>query len=250
VKLLVIVLCLLSERYLIHVLSFGRFQWFNTYCNAIAKRLSGVFLLSYSWVLLALMVLPLLIIIELPLCFFGHFLYGTIGFLLNLVIFYYCIGPVNPFYPVRVTADVAVNEEEVGEYLVQVNGQLFAVIFWYVALGPLGALLYRLVSLAQNQETTNRPARVLTDIYDWLPVRITSILYMLVGNFQAGLVHYSKLFFSMPKKNKELLSRCGLAALGCGKESATLLPDAEYLVEHAVILLLVLFALFTMVAWI
>ena len=203
-----------------------------------------------TWVILVMMIAPFLILVAALGYVLGHFLYGTVGVLINMAVFYYCIGPSNPFYPSRLTADIKNNTEEAGEYLVKVNGQLFAVIFWYIALGPVGALTYRLGSLSEEVETTGRAARMFIDVLDWLPARVTALFYLLVGHFQNGFVPYLKLFFSKTEQNKQLLSDCGLAAIGHIAEPSTLLSDAEHLVEHSVMLLLVLLALFTLVAWI
>ncbi len=77
--------------------------------------------------------------------------------------------------------------------LVEVHGRLFAVLFWFVLLGPIGAVLYRLASLlnehAERQlkgeiaETT----RVFLGVLDWIPARITVLGYALTGNFGDAL---------------------------------------------------------------
>ncbi len=46
-----------------------------------------------------------------------------------------------------------------------------------------------------------------------------------------------------------MLINCGLGAVEVGQEEESLLPQAETLVEHATIILLVLLAVFTMLSW-
>lgn len=181
---------------------------------------------------------------------FSNWVFGFVGLLLNILIFYYCIGLGNPFYPVRESTAEHASNDEIGTYLVQSNGQLFAVLFWYIVLGPLAVLAYRLIALSQGQAAVGQQATWVTNLLDWLPARMTALLYMLVGNFQAGLRHFSKLVFSVPAKNPTLISECGLQALGCGVSEPVRMPQAESLVEHAVIALLVLLAFFTLVAWV
>lgn len=249
-KLLVIVICLLIERFVIHAASHKRFHGFSLYINSIEQRFSKISFLSSPWIILAFILLPFAAIIFFTLYYFSNSVYGFVGLLLNLIIVYCCIGPGNPFYPVHSTADKEVNRGEIAEYLAQVNGQLFAVLFWYIVLGPLAALIYRLISQSRNQPSLNPMASRLTNLFDWLPARMTVLLYLLVGNFQAGLRDFSKLFFKSPANNQTLLGVCSLQALdSSGAESAKMLR-AENLVEHAVILLLVLLAFFTLVAWI
>ena len=244
-KLLVIVLCLLSERFLVHVSSHNRFHWFSLYSKAMDKQLAKVALFSSPWVMLILALLPMLLGVFIALFLFSSWVFGFIGLLLNIVIFYVCMGPGNPFYPLR-TSEKAANEKDIGHYLAQINGQLFAVIFWYIVLGPLAILVYRLLSLSQSQDAVKLQARRVTDILDWLPARMTVVLYLLVGNFQAGFRHLCKLFISPPENNHILLSECGLQAMG--NEPPTM-SRAESLVEHGLIALLVLLACFTLAAW-
>lgn len=246
-ELLVIVFCLLSERFLVHKSSHNRFHWFMSYGNGIIAHVPAR--LS-SWVILVLIMLPLLLLFGVVLYFVDDALFGIIGLLMNIVIFYYCIGPVNPFYPVHTKPVELMVDEDIAHYLVQVNGELFAVLFWYLVLGPLGILAYRLISLSQGLASVRQAASDVLNVLDWLPGRMTALLYLFVGNFQAGFQHLSKLFFTAPGKNKRLLSVCGLAALSFDHREPKTMLDAENLVEHATIVFLVLLAFCTIVAWV
>lgn len=248
-KLFVIVLCLLSERFLVHAVSHNRFYWFSSYFNMISQRLPKAKPFLNSVLLMTLLILPLILICWLVLFIFNHLLFGFISLLLNLIIFYYCLGPENPFYPVRQGSDEEDNDAEVGRYFAKVNGQLFSVIFWYVIAGPLGVLTYRLISLCREQMLTEELASWLTDILDWIPARFTVLLYLLVGNFQRGFHYFVQTFFSSPNYNYSLLSQGGLLAARTNESEPLTMPYAENLVEHALIVYLVFLAFFTLVAW-
>jgi len=249
-KLFVIVLCLFIERFFVHASSNNRFRWFSHYGNALEKRLSLWSFLSLPSVMLSAIVLPLTVLFSVVFYFLSDSLFGLVGVALNVVIFYYCIGPENPFYPVRVNTEEAASGEEAGAYLTNVNRQLFAVLFWYILLGPITLAFYRLVSLSQNFRLAGRAAVWLTNLLEWIPARMTILLYLLVGDFQAGVRHYSKLLFTAPAENQLLLGECAAQALGCAASEPVFMPSAENLVEHALILLLVLLALFTLIAWV
>ena len=191
--------------------------------------------------------LPLLLLVGAVLHFVGPLFFDISGILLNIAIFYYCIGPVNPFYPVHEKPVDKMVDDDISNYLVQANGELFAVLFWYLVLGPVGILAYRLISLSQGLTAVAGQASALLNWFDWLPVRMTALLYLLAGNFQPGYQHYSKMFFATPRKNNTLLRSCGLAALD--REQKTML-HAENLVEHATIVFLVLLAFCTIVSWV
>ena len=249
-ELLVVVLCLLSERFLVHKSSHNRFHWFMAYGNGILSYLPVTLSRLSSWAAVALIVLPLLLLVGVILHFIDQVLFGVIGLLINIAVFYYCIGPVNPFYPVHAKPAELLTDEDIGNYLTQVNGELFAILFWYLVLGPLGILAYRLISLSQGLDLVRKPASELVNIFDWLPARMTALLYLLVGNFQAGYQYLGKLLLAAPNMNKHLLSVCGLAALSLDSREQKTMISAENLVEHATIVFLVLLAFCTIVAWV
>ena len=64
----------------------------------------------------------------------------------------------------------------------------FAVIFWYLLLGPMAALAYRLLALCAEHaelEGLRERAEQLRHAFDWLPVRVLLGSFALVGNFVA-----------------------------------------------------------------
>ncbi|MEL7560867.1 regulatory signaling modulator protein AmpE [Stutzerimonas chloritidismutans] len=65
----------------------------------------------------------------------------------------------------------------------------FAVIFWYVLLGPVAALAYRLLALTidhAKSEAVCERASQFRHAFDWLPVRVLLASFGLVGNFVAA----------------------------------------------------------------
>lgn len=245
-KLLVIVLCLLSERYLVHAVSHSRFSWFNDYFNAFHKRLPQTGLLANSYVVLLVMILPLFLISLLVLTLFCQVLFGFIYLLLNIAVFYYCLGPANSFYPVGENEDEKGSDAAAEHYFIAVNDQLFAVVFWYIVLGPLAIITYRLISLCRQQLSTADAARQLKGILDWITSRLTVLLYLLVGNFQQGFSFFSQQFLSPPGNNDQLLAKGGVLAARTRENEVVTLPNAQSLVEHAIIVYLVFLALFTL----
>lgn len=245
-KLLVILLSLASERYLVHVLSLRRSKYLHAYCDALMQRLPVKGFMANPYVLLAGVVLPLLVLLLLLLHFLSHGLFGLFGFILNLIVFYLCLGPGNPFYPER--SDDA-DEHASARYFSEANGQLFAVILWFIIAGPVAVLLYRLIAICQDYARTEKPARLIIGCLDWISTRVTVLLYLLVGNFQQGFQYYRKHFFSPMIENQSLLEECGTLAAATKEGEAVDLPNAQTLVEHALVLYLVIVAAFTLVAW-
>jgi AmpE protein len=134
---------------------------------------------------------------------------------------------------------------------VQANNRLFAVVFWFVVLGPLGAWGYRVTDLirrravfsanrlsAASDETGDetaeddaagsmqRIAEASTTLHSWLawiPARLTALGYALAGSFDGALAAWRAAPDSAPattgEQNENLLARVGTAALA--------LPDVD-----------------------
>jgi adenosylcobinamide-phosphate synthase len=83
---------------------------------------------------------------------------------------------------------------------------VFATLFWFAVLpGPVGAVLYRAISLladewrgvgpagdptpvARAREEFGRPARRLEWLLDWVPVRLTALSFAIVGDFEDSVL--------------------------------------------------------------
>ncbi len=121
---------------------------------------------------------------------------------------------------------------------VQANNRLFAVIFWFVLLGPLGAWTYRVTDLirrravfvaAREEESSGMPERlrdaaiVLHGWLAWIPARLTAIGYAAAGNFDTALGAWraptEQESDSASEYNEHLLARVGVGALALGDDS-------------------------------
>ncbi|MEX2123566.1 MAG: regulatory signaling modulator protein AmpE [Woeseia sp.] len=113
---------------------------------------------------------------------------------------------------------------------VQGNNRLFAVIFWFILLGPLGAWTYRVTDLIRRRavfkaarDDSGAGAASLVvgaaeDLHGWLawiPARLTAVGYALAGNFDAALGAWRT---PMPRGTEELHARSEhlLARVGAG----------------------------------
>ena len=118
---------------------------------------------------------------------------------------------------------------------IQANNRLFAVIFWFVLLGPLGPLgawAYRVTDLvrrravfqAGREESETAQIEPLRDAavalhgwLAWIPARLTAIGYAVAGHFDAALAAWrsgDSGHAGTPSENSErLLARVGVAAL-------------------------------------
>lgn len=245
-KLFVIVISLLSERFFLHSLAGKRQYWFNLYREKIEDQFSSWPFFSKTNYLFLAVVLPPLLVLYILEWMFSFFPWGIMVLLSHLVVFYACLGPDNPFYPSRDSKD---SSTQVTDYLWQVHSQLFAVVIYYILLGPIGILAYRLIDNCQSSAPLGSLARKYFGIIDWVAVRVTALLYLITGNFQSGFNYLLSVFFEGYAKNRNLLEDCANKALGNSQENQVPLLKADILVEHSLIFLLVLVALFTLVAW-
>ncbi len=249
-KLIVIILCLLSERYLIHSISYTRFNWFERYILSVQQCIEQYQLPKHPVSLLLLYIMPIILVVSLIYFSLSFVLFGLFGLIINMVVFYYCLGPHNPFYPEIEEGDAFSATHRIGHYLAVANNQLFAVIFWYVVGGPIAVLAFRLISLCQYNTPTKRIARDCIEILEWIPARMTVLLYLLVGHFQAGFGRFMHFIAAKPAQNHQMLEECGLLALRTNELEEIPVPTAQRLIEQAVTVLLVFLALFTLAAWV
>lgn len=94
----------------------------------------------------------------------------------------------------------------------------FAVLFWFVLLGPSGALLYRLMlhyaASLKPGHSHGEPLSYLIALTEWLPARLTALAYALSGDFERGFVALQRHGLSGLGSNPVLLVEAGEGALG------------------------------------
>jgi AmpE protein len=117
---------------------------------------------------------------------------------------------------------------------IQANNRLFAVIFWFVLLGPLGPLgawAYRVTDLVRRRAVfragrEDSEAATIAALRDaavtlhgwlaWIPARLTAIGYAVAGHFDAALGAWRSGVTpagSTSENSERLLARVGVAAL-------------------------------------
>lgn len=70
--------------------------------------------------------------------------------------------------------------------------QTFGVLFWFVLLGPAGAILFRMASILSLRwrEASLGFSTVAANIFhalNWVPARLTALTYAVVGNFEDAM---------------------------------------------------------------
>lgn len=257
-NLIALLIGLVVERLATQLFHLRRLRWIDRVIDAGFRRAASVpnwpAIIPVSLIAI-LLVLPVLIIVLM----LGDALFGFPYLLLAIVVLFFSLGPqdigedVDEYCKaieegdtqrIRETA-MAIIESDVPEdtlerihrveeaVCVQANNRLFAVVFWFVLLGPLGAWTYRVTDLVrrravfaagrdeQENGMSNRLRDAATALHGWLawiPARLTAIGYAAAGNFDAALGAWrapSEEKSDTPFEYSEhLLARVGVAAIG------------------------------------
>ena len=139
-------------------------------------------------------------------------LWGFVGLLFDIVVLFYCWGPRDLDLDVAEILDApdAAARRAAAARLWPLNGTVrldggalieavfrnalrrwFGVLFWFLVLGPFGALLYRLSVLAAERDEDMLPsdtaagARTWLAILEWPISQLMTLSLALVGNFDA-----------------------------------------------------------------
>lgn len=149
--------------------------------------------------------------------------------------------------------------ETLGQTIAWINFRYYgAVIFWFVIFGVCGALGYALIRNFADL-TRNDPESVFRKhkkelhktLYwlDWLPARIVSFGYLIIGNFSQGTATYLKYVFNFSVPNRRVIGDIAHAAerveqefIGCSFEAKCMVR----LVKRNMLLMLAAIAILTL----
>lgn len=243
-KLIVILLCLWLDHYM-HIGARGRqLAIFNTYESFIKKTL-GSFKVWDGPLSLVVVAAPILIIVGV-LQMVGMFRSDMVDLLLGVAVLLFCLGasPLQAKLEAYLSPKEGKAEDEEHELKAymkeaginihagfhrtvtnlmfwQSHERLFAVVFWFLIFGPMGAIVYRLIAWFHDNaehgdalyEHQAEHMALVHRYAAWIPARLVSLSYTLVGNFMSSYDTWLKLALS-PKACKEILVECGDASLG------------------------------------
>lgn len=103
--------------------------------------------------------------------------------------------------------------------VMRANDRLIAPLFWFLLIGPVGAIVYRVIAVWREDSEASgfrEGARTLHAWSAWLPARILAGAYALVGRFDEVLAAWSAAPFKCAQRDDDAgLCLCtGCAALG------------------------------------
>lgn len=272
---IVIFVALLIERFFdwSHL---RHWHWYAAYQQTILRKIPG----KPPFLSLAMIVLPLVIITALLAYFLDNLWFGFGRLFFDLILFIYCLGPQNlwadtfasinslvqgdaQFAADKLKMTFGVTETATAESMhaqllnaifIEANRRVFAIVFWFVVLGPAGAVLYRSIALAAasfpKQEVNSEleySARAIESVLDWLPIRIFTFIFALGGHFTRVLSCWRKRVLQGISSNEAMITECGDAAIsddqGQVAQDGSAEKNAISLLDRVFLIVLVLIAI-------
>ena len=190
---------------------------------------------------------------------FLHFFY-PMALVISLVCLLYSFGPgylnaqLNDFVHALETGDLAriqqissdffMDKQDDGQsdrnllegILVQANNRYFAVLFWFIVLGPSGAILYRLTAVLVREQIDVRggygdSVRDLYNILNWPASRLLALGNALTGSMVDAMEAWRQVEQRSLAVNEDVIRASGLGALHyqpVENETEHLLDDRIY----------------------
>lgn len=278
--LICIIIGLILEHSAEFVRDFRNFHWFDRYSQWLINHLPGLSNQgASSIVILLLPVMLLTLVIQNSLV---DVLYGLLSLIFGLVVFVYCLGPrdLNRDIDGYLNARENGEEEQAQKFasaimgkeaptapdqqipevmhaiLSESNDRIFSVIFWFIVLGPFGALLYRLTAHTMHTArngTLSAAAKKLQAILGWAPAHLVAVGYALTGNYEGASASYrnKNSFDELSDANFQTLTTAGLGALrDCapGEETACI-RATRGLVLRTLVVWLAVISMLTLIGW-
>ncbi len=251
-RFIIVLIALLIERFFdwSHL---RQWHWYTALQKMVSERLPG----KNAYLIVAMTILPLLLLVFIIDYVLSQVLYGVLSVVFELCLLLYCFGPRNLWADAFASATAfSQNDSQLAKeklydlfgvtdagrsaFFIEANRRVFAIVFWFAILGPIGAVLYRALAISSRSTQTDlsHSATYAASILDWIPARIFTFALALGG-------HFAKVFDCWRKKvghgfneNDALLVECGAAALG-QEDVEPLERRAVSLIDRAFVIMLV-----------
>lgn len=214
---LIIILCGLALEYFLAMLDkLRQLTWFSRYNNWLENKLMPFRYWNSALGIITTLAGPLVLILLID-CGLSS-VFFPLSYLFALIILLHSIGPIFPNQSLNAYIEALENEDDVqakcyarelchsmvspdpdknekeiiGGIFVAANERLYAVIFWFIVLGPFGAMLYRLANILKLKYQDMHggyadSARHLNHILNWPTTRLFALGNALAGNMTGAI---------------------------------------------------------------
>lgn len=242
-----ILICIGVQRYLnVKSLSYRR-DWLDKYYAWFVGRFSPISAMR-GYARVFSLILPVMLVFSVLLALVYHLFGVFMYWILSGVLLWYAMD----------ASELCLNESElnIDEQLISKYRGLFALIFWFVLIGPVGVVLYACaiqmhVQFSEPNDTSSFQLALehMLGLLDWLPVKLLGITFALVGNFSSVFAQWLKdLLAGFVHVPQQLVGLAYRAISGTGErveqvsESGIKLEDVNHLLNKSLIVWLVLIA--------
>ncbi len=288
-SLLSVIFALIAENFISSLSELRRFDFFFRYVSWLRAKLP-TFSFQSGTVTLVIVVAAVLFVVWLISAMLTNVL-GLFGFLFGIAVLIFMIGPrdleddvqkvstafehkdyeaANFYASQLANRDIAEPPLQLAQtikenILLQANTRLCGVFFWFILLGPVGAVLFRLTCLLkENQQKESDDfadsSRALYRIMIWLPARICVLSYAIAGSFVDTMSYWNGLSDLWLRDSEEFIVISGLGALRYedskdrddfdeNEPDASGIQHTLSLVKRAIIVWIVLLSLLIVTGW-
>lgn len=288
-SLLSVIFALIAESLISTLSEMRRFDFFFSYVGWVRSKLPQ-FSFQNGSVTLVIVLAGALFAVWLVSAMLGNVL-SLFGFLFGIAVLIFTIGPRNIDSDVKNISTGFENKDyeaaniysselsgrEISEppmqliqtvkeeILLQANTRMLGVFFWFILLGPVGAVLFRASCLLKDKEKGEDSdfAVACGELYNiiiWLPARICVLSYAIAGNFVDTMSYWNGVSDLWLRDSEEFIVVSGVGALRYeqrignhehdGEEpDIAIIQHALSLVKRAVIVWVVLLGLLTVTGW-
>lgn len=288
-SLLSVIFALIAESFISNLSELRRFDFFLRYVSWLRAKLP-TFSFQNGSVTLVIIIAGALFLVWLISAMLGNLL-GLFGFLFGIAVLIFMIGPRDLEEDVKNINTAFENKDFEGanfhasnlanrtiseppmqlaqtvkeDILLQANIRMLGVFFWFILLGPVGAVLFRTSCLIKENQQNEKDdfAEASRDLYEiviWIPARICVLSYAIAGNFVDTMSYWNGLSDLWLRKSEEFIVISGVGALRYehrtdrseheeGEPDTAGIHHAISLVKRAVIVWVVILALLTVTGW-
>ncbi|KPJ94347.1 MAG: hypothetical protein AMJ53_05445 [Gammaproteobacteria bacterium SG8_11] len=297
-SLLVILLGITIDKFAESIESIRKFDWFIQYSGWMRQKLQQWSLRNDTVILLIILFVPVFVIALLYQQL--NDLLSLLGFVFSVAIFVFCIGPrdvhnrANKYVEALERGEQTEANELASEILdaqpvpenesqlirkinetllIGANNNFLGMVFWFMILGPVGAVIYRLnlvllkslTKPIQDDTTGELPAgsngfyqstQLLFSIINWIPSHLTAITYAVTGSF-VDAIHQWKIHKSYdhldPDAANNMLIDTGFGAIQLEHENKVFdgqtIYDVLGLCRRTIIFWITVVAILTLAGW-